>query len=81
LVDGMQAELEQRKGIARKGLVLATIARIKQICNHPAHFLGDGSPVTSKGRHRSGKVEKLMELLEEAAESDQRVLIFTQYKA
>lgn len=81
LVDGMQAELEQRKGIARKGLVLATITRIKQICNHPAHFLGDGSPVTDKGRHRSGKVEKLMELLEEAARTDQRVLIFTQYKA
>ena len=81
LVDGMQAELENRKGIARKGLVLSTITRIKQICNHPAHFLGDGSAVTVKGRHRSGKVEKLMELLEEAARTDQRVLIFTQYKA
>ena len=81
LVDSTQAELDERKGIARKGLVLATITRIKQVCNHPAHFLGDGSAVTDKGRHRSGKVEKLMELLEEAAASDQRVLIFTQYKA
>ncbi len=81
LVDAMQRELEERKGIARKGLVLATITRIKQICNHPAHFLGDGSAVTIKGAHRSGKVRKLMELLTAAVETDQRVLIFTQYKA
>ncbi len=81
LVDDMKRELEQREGMARKGLVLASITRIKQICNHPAHFLGDGSPVTVKGKHRSGKVEMLMELLEEAVASDQRVLIFTQYKA
>ncbi|WP_288832302.1 DEAD/DEAH box helicase [uncultured Corynebacterium sp.] len=81
LVDDMQAELEKREGMARKGLVLASITRIKQICNHPAHFLGDGSAVTVKGKHRSGKVEMLMELLGEAVASDQRVLIFTQYKA
>lgn len=81
LVDTMQEELQNRKGIARKGLVLSTITRIKQICNHPAHFLGDGSPVTIKGVHRSGKVQKLMELLDNAIETDQRVLIFTQYKA
>lgn len=81
LVDEMQRELENRKGMARKGLVLAMITRIKQICNHPAHFLGDGSPVTENGRHRSGKVEKLVEILDQAASSGQRVLIFTQYKA
>ncbi|WJY67799.1 DEAD/DEAH box helicase [Corynebacterium auris] len=81
LVDDMKAELEKREGMARKGLVLASITRIKQICNHPAHYLGDGSAVTAKGRHRSGKVEALMQLLGEAVESDQRVLIFTQYKA
>ncbi|MEX3505709.1 DEAD/DEAH box helicase [Corynebacterium sp. LK2510] len=81
LVEDLTAELEKREGMARKGLVLASITRIKQICNHPAHFLGDGSPVTVKGKHRSGKVALLMELLDEAIASDQRVLIFTQYKA
>ena len=81
LVDTMQEQLQNRKGIARKGLVLSTITRIKQICNHPAHYLGDGSPVAIKGEHRSGKVAKLMELLDTAIETDQRVLIFTQYKA
>lgn len=81
LVESMQKELEQRTGMARKGLVLSTITRIKQICNHPAHFLGDGSSVTIKGKHRSGKVDKLMQLIDEAVETDQRVLVFTQYKA
>lgn len=81
LVDEMQRELEVRRGMARKGLVLAMLTRIKQICNHPAHFLGDGSPVTENGRHRSGKVEKLVEILDQAFASGQRVLIFTQYKA
>ncbi|UIZ92931.1 DEAD/DEAH box helicase [Corynebacterium sp. CNCTC7651] len=81
LVDTMQAELQSREGMARKGLVLSTITRIKQICNHPAHYLGDGSPVTVNGKHRSGKVERLIEILDRAAVSDQRVLIFTQYKA
>ena len=81
LVDRMQRELQERKGMARKGLVLATITRIKQICNHPAHFLGDGSPVLADGHHRSGKVARLVELLNEAVRTDQRVLIFTQYKA
>lgn len=81
LVDDVQLRLEQRHGMARRGLVLATITRIKQICNHPAQYLGDGSSVTLKGRHRSGKVAELMRLLDLAVETDQRVLIFTQYKA
>ncbi|WKK63743.1 DEAD/DEAH box helicase [Corynebacterium sp. P8-C1] len=81
LIESMKKELEQRTGMARKGLVLSTITRIKQICNHPAHFLGDGSPVTIKGAHRSGKVKKLLELIDVAIETDQRVLVFTQYKA
>ena len=81
LVEAMQKELESRTGIGRKGLVLSTITRIKQICNHPAHYLADGSPVTEKGKHRSGKVAMLMELIDQAVETDQRVLVFTQYKA
>ena len=81
LVDNVQLQLEQRHGMARRGLVLATITRIKQICNHPAQYLGDGSAVTVKGRHRSGKVAELMRLLDHAIETDQRMLIFTQYKA
>lgn len=81
LVDDVQQQLSQRQGMSRKGLVLATITRIKQICNHPAHFLNDGSPLTLRGRHRSGKVEALMDLLDDAVAQERRMLIFTQYTA
>ncbi|WP_047259355.1 DEAD/DEAH box helicase [Corynebacterium uterequi] len=80
LTDNVAQEIEEREGMQRRGLVLATITRIKQICNHPAHFLGDGSPVTIRGRHRSGKVRALMTLLDKAVRTDQRMLIFTQYR-
>lgn len=81
LVDDVQRKLEETEGIARRGLVLATLTRIKQICNHPAHYLGDDSPVTIKGKHRSGKVAELMRIVNTAVENDERILIFTQYRA
>lgn len=80
-VNDMQAALEDARGMAKRGLVLAALTKIKQICNHPAHFLGDASPITLKGRHRSGKVAELMRLIGEAQDSGQRMLIFTQYRA
>ncbi|MEJ6014285.1 DEAD/DEAH box helicase [Corynebacterium sp. H127] len=81
LVDDVQARLNDTEGIAKRGLVLSTITRIKQICNHPAHYLQDGSFVTVMGRHRSGKVKALMELVDRATERGEKMLIFTQYKA
>lgn len=80
-VEDITTKLSQSSGIGRKGIVLASLTKIKQICNHPAHFLADGSALTIKGKHRSGKVEKLMALLTEARLENQKVLIFTQYKA
>ena len=73
--------LEDRDGMKRRGLILASLTRIKQICNHPAHFLGDGSAITEGGVHRSGKVEKLIELIDAAMSQGERMLIFTQYRA
>ena len=73
------ADIDERltnsEGIERKGLVLAALTRLKQVCNHPAHFAGDGSALTG----RSGKLERLMEMLEEARESGGRTLVFTQF--
>lgn len=80
-VSDLQTKLTQARGMGRKGLVLASLTKIKQICNHPAHFLNDGSSVTVKNRHRSGKVAELMDLIAIARENDEKVLIFTQYKA
>ncbi|QGU01756.1 ATP-dependent helicase HepA [Corynebacterium kalinowskii] len=81
LVEDIQQKLASAEGMAKRGLVLSTITRIKQICNHPAHYLQDGSLITRRGKHRSGKVKALMELVKTCTENDEKMLIFTQYKA
>jgi superfamily II DNA or RNA helicase len=63
------------EGISRKGLVLATLTRLKQVCNHPLQLLGDGSAIAG----RSGKLARLHEMLSEAVESGDRTLVFTQF--
>lgn len=67
--------LEESDGIERKGIVLATIMRLKQVCNHPAQFLGDGSAIAG----RSGKLKRLSEILEEVLGAGERALVFTQF--
>ncbi|MFC7331018.1 SNF2-related protein [Marinactinospora rubrisoli] len=76
-VDDMTERLGDAEGMRRKGLVLATMARLKQICNHPAQFLGDGSALAG----RSGKLDRLEGLLAEALAQGDRALCFTQYTA
>jgi SNF2 family DNA or RNA helicase len=74
---GREAEsvIEGADGIKRRGLILAALTKLKQICNHPAHFLGDNSLLEG----RSGKLARLCEMLEEIFESGERALVFTQY--
>ena len=74
---GKDAEsvIEGADGIKRRGLILSALTKLKQICNHPAHFLGDGSVLEG----RSGKLARLCEMLEEVFESGERALVFTQY--
>ena len=62
--------------IQRRGLVLAFMMRLKQICNHPAHWLGNGAFHPSD----SGKFLRLTELAEEIASRQERVLVFTQFR-
>ena len=68
-------DLETAEGIQRKGLILATLSKLKQVCNHPAQFLGDNSVITG----RSGKLARLTEMLEEALSTGDRALIFSQF--
>jgi SNF2 family DNA or RNA helicase len=75
VLDEMMPKIEESDGIARRGNVLATMSKLKQVCNHPAQFLHDHSEV---GR-RSGKVERLDEILEEILAEGDRALLFTQY--
>jgi SNF2 family DNA or RNA helicase len=76
VVKDVEAALESTEGIERKGLVLATLSKLKQVCNHPAQFLKDGSAIAG----RSGKLARLTEMLEEALEAGDRSLIFTQFR-
>jgi len=75
VVDDMLAKVEASDGIERKGLVLSTMMKLKQVCNHPAHLLSDGSALPG----RSGKLARLEEVLEEVAAGDERALCFTQF--
>jgi SNF2 domain-containing protein/SNF2 helicase protein/helicase-like protein len=75
-VDDMMERIEAAEpGMERRGLVLATMARLKQVCNHPAHLLADGSRLDG----RSGKLARLEEIGEEIVTSGDRALCFTQY--
>src|ERR1700687_3775595 len=75
VVEEAMPELESTSGIQRKGLVLATLSKLKQVCNHPAQFLKDNSAIPG----RSGKLARLGEMLEEALAVGDRSLIFTQF--
>lgn len=75
VVQQTEAVLEGAEGMSRRGLILSTLLRLKQVCNHPAQFLADHSPVPG----RSGKLARLTEMLEEIQEMDERTLIFTQF--
>ncbi len=75
VVDDMMEKIEDAQGIQRRGNVLAAMAKLKQVCNHPAQLLHDGSAV---GR-RSGKVVRLEEILAEILAEGDRVLCFTQF--
>lgn len=68
-------EIESADGLKRNQLVLTTLMKLKQICNHPLHFLNDGSAVIN----RSGKLMRLTEMLEEALEEGDSSIIFTQF--
>jgi len=75
VVQDMLARIEEASGIERKGLILATLTKLKQVCNHPAQFLNDGSALGG----RSGKLTRLEEMLEEALAERDKALVFTQY--
>ncbi|HEY6540994.1 MAG TPA: SNF2-related protein, partial [Ktedonobacteraceae bacterium] len=75
VVKEMMEKIEAAEGIERKGLVLSTIMKLKQICNHPAHFVADGSSLPG----RSGKLARLEEMLEEVLAAGDKALIFSQF--
>ena len=65
------------EGIDRRGRILALLTALKQICNHPAQYLGERGPLAG----RSGKLDRAVELLGEIMAAGDRALVFTQYRA
>jgi non-specific serine/threonine protein kinase len=75
-IDELAGVVADATGIQRRGVVLACLTRLKQICNHPSHWLRDG-------RYReadSGKFGRLRLLAEELVERQEKALVFTQYQ-
>ena len=75
ILDEIFFDIENSKGIQRKGIILKILTALKQTCNHPAQFLDIKNPKISE----SGKMELLVDLLENILNADEKVIIFTQY--
>ncbi|MBC7434376.1 MAG: DEAD/DEAH box helicase [Rubritepida sp.] len=75
-VEDLSDRLEHADGMQRRGLVLASLMRLKQICNHPSHWLNDGGWAEAE----SGKFARLREIAEVAATRQEKMLVFTQFK-
>jgi SNF2 family DNA or RNA helicase len=76
VVDQLLVDAKELDGMQRRGRVLAALTRLKQICNHPAHALKDGSRLEG----RSGKLNRFDELVSELLDLDERALVFTQFR-
>jgi len=75
-VEDLAKHLEDVEGIQRRGIVLAFLMRLKQICNHPSQWLGDNAWAEAD----SGKFARLRDITEEIAARQEKVLVFTQFK-
>ena len=76
VVKDVEEKLQTVEGIQRKGLILSTLMKLKQICNHPAQFLQDNSEFSTE---RSHKLSRLVEMVDEAVSEGESLLIFSQF--
>src|ERR1035437_9806660 len=72
----LAGHLAEVDGIKRRGIVLAFLMRLKQICNHPSQWLGDGA----WNEEDSGKLGRLRDIAEVVAARQEKALVFTQFK-
>ena len=76
-LESMTLEIKKTEGIQRKGIILSYLMNFKQICNHPCHFMKEGSFLPED----SGKFLRLREICETIREKQEKVLIFTQFQS
>ncbi|MEM8757261.1 MAG: DEAD/DEAH box helicase, partial [Planctomycetota bacterium] len=81
-VKRMLTEVEQAEGMKRRGIVLAALVQLKQICNHPAQALKefDKNATAAPSAARSGKTTRLIEMLDEIMAAGDQALIFSQFR-
>ena len=77
VVGELADHIAKADGIGRRGLVLASLLRLKQVCNHPSQLLGDAKFDPAD----SGKFARLGEIAAELADRQEKPLIFTQFRA
>lgn len=77
LIQDMFTKIEQASPMERRGLILSTLTRLKQVCNHPVLFLKEGK--NPDWKERSHKTERLLTLVDELRQEGDRCLIFTQF--
>ena len=75
VADELLDDVAEAEGMERRGRVLKLLTALKQICNHPAQYLGQDAPL----RGRSGKLDAAVELLEVITDEASSALVFTQY--
>lgn len=75
-VKELAERLQESEGIQRRGLVLTTLMQLKQICNHPSQYLGDGKYDSAD----SAKFDRIRLLCEPIVERQERALVFTQFQ-
>jgi non-specific serine/threonine protein kinase len=76
-VADLAERLESADGMARRGLVLAVLMQLKQICNHPAQYLGKPPFAPAD----SGKFQRLEQICEPVVERQEKMLVFTQFQS
>ena len=76
MVEEIKESIEDTEGIKRRGIILSSLVKFKQLCNHPDHYLGTGR----FEEEESGKFLRLREICETIYEKREKVLVFTQFK-
>jgi SNF2 family DNA or RNA helicase len=79
VVDQSLSDIEDAEGIQRRGMILALLTKLKQLCNHPGLIdKGNEADISTLTRD-SGKLKRLVEMLDVVISEGDRVLIFTQF--
>ena len=78
IVNDLKNDLKKvTKEIQRKGVVLSALTKLKQVCDHPTLVTGNGGFASSS----SGKLQKLIHTANEIASRQEKLIVFTQFRA